>query len=393
MPHAPAHPGTLAGTLLLPLALSLALVPPPAVAQTSKLTRRQVEIVLKEHRNFYRKDLRGLDLAGLDFRKADLSRADLTDANLQGANLAEANLDHTTLNTARLGGANLQKARLVDASLLRVDLAGADLTGADLTRADLQGSGLRRARLREAILVDGGLIRVDLREADLTGANLQGANLTSALLLGASLARASLRGARVARADFQDADLEGASFVGTDVAAAENFEKARNWETAVLEEPAPRPKPAGSEPVAPPWTFRIHVVHGLPIEADSWTDQGAVLVYTRGGVTHGIPRSSVVQIEDDRGRPVSLEVATATATAPKGDDVIRPKTVCRSPQIGDPDVVLREYFRCIEETPRSRTIVRRGRETTLLWIRSRSGAGRDYYYVYNGRLVGMDTSQ
>lgn len=389
MPHATARPRTLAGTLLLPLALGLALVPPPAAAQTGTLTRRQVETILKEHRNFYRKDLRGLDLAGLDFRKADLSRADLTGANLQGANLAEANLDHTTLNTARLVGANLQKARLVDASLLRVDLAGADLAGADLTRADLQGSGLRRARLREAILVDAGLIRVDLREADLTGANLQGANLTSALLLGASLARASLRGARVARADFQDADLEGASFVGTDLAAAENFEKARNWETAVLEEPAARPKPAGSEPAAPPWTFRIHVVHGLPIEADSWTDQGTVLVYTRGGVTHGIPRSSVVQVEDARGSPVSLEVATA----PKSDEVIRPKTACRSPQIGDPDVVLHEYFRCIEETPRSRTIVRRGRETTLFWIRSRSGAGRDYYYVYNGRLQGMDTSQ
>ena len=115
-----------------------------------KLTQKQINKILEEHKHWLNEDCKGWGTM-----MADFSSCDLRDVDLRGANL------------------------------LYADLSDVDLRGADLRDADLRGANLRGADLRDA----------DLRDADLRGANLRGVNLRDANLHNADLRGADLRGA------------------------------------------------------------------------------------------------------------------------------------------------------------------------------------------------------
>ena len=115
-----------------------------------KLTQKQINKILEEHKHWLNKDCEGWETM-----KADFSSCDLRDANLSGANFRYANLSCANFRYADLSGA---------------DLCDADLSGADLCDADLHGANLRDADLHGA----------NLRDANLSGADLSYANLCDA---------------------------------------------------------------------------------------------------------------------------------------------------------------------------------------------------------------------
>ena len=77
-----------------------------------KMTREELEKVLKNHQHWLREDVEGWQNM-----RAILRGADLRGANLGGANLREADLRGADLGGANLGGANLRGANLWRANL------------------------------------------------------------------------------------------------------------------------------------------------------------------------------------------------------------------------------------------------------------------------------------
>lgn len=361
------------GRVLVVAVLSLALGVTEAAAQGNKLTRTQVEQGLAGSRQFFRKDLSRLDLAGLDLSRADLTHADLSGTSLAGANLTEAVLESANLLGADLSMAVLARAKLAGANLRRVKGGGADFSGADLGKVETVGADLRGANLRGARLVEAQLIVTDLRGASLAGADLERATLRGSNLAGASLAQANLRQARVAEADFRDADLAGANLFDVDVSSAPSLSKAKGFGETVRQDapaaapvakaqPAPLPEPSAA------WTVRIHFKYGAPVEADAWRQEGDMLFYSRGGAELGVPYRDVARIEDREGK-VLRESSTLVF-------------VCRTPEVGEPEIAVLNYFKCAEQRPSYRTVSRQGRQYTRYWLWSRRGYAS--YFVYNG---------
>jgi uncharacterized protein YjbI with pentapeptide repeats len=157
--------------------------------ESSFMTSKKLQTVLKAHKNWLedklkgkRADLSGANLRNADLRYADLAYADLSDTDLCGANLSGANLPYT----------DLHKALLYNTGLIAANLRNANLSSSSLARANLEASNLSYADLSYADLSDASLSYSNLSYANLRGASLRGASLHLADLKGANLGRACL---------------------------------------------------------------------------------------------------------------------------------------------------------------------------------------------------------
>jgi hypothetical protein len=115
--------------------------------ESTRLSRKDIEAIIKE----------GGSLAGFDLQGADLQEMHLVGMDLSGANLSRANLSKAHLYGANLQGANLFKA----------NLAGANLNSTNLRDCNLLGASLDETRLNDVILNKKFLVinEVEAREA------------------------------------------------------------------------------------------------------------------------------------------------------------------------------------------------------------------------------------
>ena len=91
-----------------------------------KLTQKQINKILEEHKHWLNEDCEGWEIMRADFSYCDLSGADLSHANLCVANLHDANLCDADLHDANLRCADLCGAKLCGANLSYADLSGAE---------------------------------------------------------------------------------------------------------------------------------------------------------------------------------------------------------------------------------------------------------------------------
>ena len=163
----------------------------------NKLTQKEINKIIENHKHWLNKDVDGWDNMKADFSNQELSYANLRGVDLRGAelrsvNLSCADISGANLSNANLSGADLSYANLSDASFCGADLSGAYLSGVDLSEANLSGADLSDvdlsyANLSEANLSDASLCDADLSYTNLSYANLRGANLHGADLHGAGL--------------------------------------------------------------------------------------------------------------------------------------------------------------------------------------------------------------
>ena len=181
----------------------------------NKLTQKEINKIIENHKHWLNKDVDGWnnmkadffnqDLSDANLRGADLSRADFCGANLCGADLSDADL-----SDAVLSGTHLRNADLSDANLSGAVLSGAVLRNANLSYANLRYANLRYVNLRYANLSDA-----DLRYANLCDTNLSDANLCGADLSDTDLSDANLCDANLSGADIRGANLSNANLLGT----------------------------------------------------------------------------------------------------------------------------------------------------------------------------------
>ena len=181
----------------------------------NKLTQKEINKIIENHKHWLNKDVDGWnnmkadffnqDLNDANLRGADLSRADFCGANLCGADLSDADL-----SDAVLSGTHLRNADLSDANLSGAVLSGAVLRNANLSYANLRYANLRYVNLRYANLSDA-----DLRYANLCDTNLSDANLCGADLSDTDLSDANLCDANLSGADIRGANLSNANLLGT----------------------------------------------------------------------------------------------------------------------------------------------------------------------------------
>ena len=181
----------------------------------NKLTQKEINKIIENHKHWLNKDVDGWnnmkadffnqDLSDANLRGADLSRADFCGANLCGADLSDADL-----SDAVLSGTHLSNADLSDANLSGAVLSGAVLRNANLSYANLRYANLRYVNLRYANLSDA-----DLRYANLCDTNLSDANLCGADLSDTDLSDANLCDANLSGADIRGANLSNANLLGT----------------------------------------------------------------------------------------------------------------------------------------------------------------------------------
>lgn len=163
----------------------------------NKLTQKEINKIIENHKHWLNKDVDGWDNMKADFSNQELSYANLRGVDLRGAELRSVNLSCADISGANLSNANLScadlsYANLSDASICGADLSGAYLSGVDLSEANLSGADLSDvdlsyANLSEANLSDASLCDADLSYTNLSNANLRGANLHGAYLHGAGL--------------------------------------------------------------------------------------------------------------------------------------------------------------------------------------------------------------
>ena len=137
------------------------------IIEKPKLSREQVEEILKNSKNLSGFDLSGLDLSGLDFTDANLQDADLTNANLTCANLTRACLINARLIKVKstktiFKNANLTSAYLEEICLCDViDFIDVDLTNATLKEVKFESIDLSN-ELINTNLTNTKLINTDL---------------------------------------------------------------------------------------------------------------------------------------------------------------------------------------------------------------------------------------
>ncbi|HAN47062.1 MAG TPA: pentapeptide repeat-containing protein [Cyanobacteria bacterium UBA8156] len=132
--------------------------------------------------------------------------------------------------THRCRGCDLSRA-----NLMARDLSWSFLLTANLQQADLRGSNLSHSNLSWARLNGVELRQGNLSASKLLFANLQGANLQGVNFQGANLNSADLRGADVQGVNWRDADVNFADLRGAHSLSVADFQKAQNWETAMLD--------------------------------------------------------------------------------------------------------------------------------------------------------------
>ena len=161
-----------------------------------KLTQKQINKILEEHKHWLNEDCEGWETMKADFSYCELNHTDLSHTYLRDANLSQTNLRGADLSCAYLRGANLR--------------------GANLSHTNLRGANLSGAYLSDAYLSDAYLSCADLRDANLSCADLSCAYLRGAYLRDANLSCANLRGA-----DLRDANLSQTNLRGADLSCAE----------------------------------------------------------------------------------------------------------------------------------------------------------------------------
>lgn len=173
-----------------PQASKVAEPPPKKTAQPRRISRAELEKILKAHERWLEsegKEGNQAELWQVNLQKENLFRANLQEALLGNADLQKANLSRANLEEAHLGRANLEEATLSEANLQKANLIGVNLQKTYLGRANLQRADLTRADLKEANLTEVKR----LSETTLRNANLDG--VTG--LLGSEFARADVTGA------------------------------------------------------------------------------------------------------------------------------------------------------------------------------------------------------
>ena len=90
----------------------------------NKLTQKEINKIIENHKHWLNKDV-----DGWNNMKADFFNQDLSDANLRGADLSRADLSRADFCGANLCGADLSDADLSDAVLSGTHLRNADLSG------------------------------------------------------------------------------------------------------------------------------------------------------------------------------------------------------------------------------------------------------------------------
>ena len=144
----------------------------------NKLTQKEINKIIENHKHWLDKDVDGWDNMKADFSNQDLSYAnllaDLRSANLSGANLSYANLRDADLSDADLSYANLRYADLRCANLSGANLSNANLCDANLCNANLCDANLCFVNLNFAKLCNANLSDADLRCANFSNADLSG---------------------------------------------------------------------------------------------------------------------------------------------------------------------------------------------------------------------------
>ena len=127
--------------LLLPLALVLSAVVPPACAITAPELRGQrsaKDLQPDMHgRNLQQQEFLKASLEGFDLSESDLRGAVFNTANLQNANLHAADLEDAVAFATRFDNADLSDAVLRNAMLMNSKFTAAVIDGADFTDAVL----------------------------------------------------------------------------------------------------------------------------------------------------------------------------------------------------------------------------------------------------------------
>lgn len=207
----------------------------------SKLTTRDVTVMLFKASADHPPDLSGRDLTSLDLSGLNFKGANLADADLYGADLTRADL-----SSSRLTGARLDRATIIGTSF-----AGADLSHATILRPNISATldvdvrelpSFAKAKMTEAN-ISGSLGRINFKGADLTGTffgprnpdgevlvtpqiNMISCDFTDATLHKADLSLNDVRYAKFVNADLTNANLvktnlTGADFTGANVAGAD----------------------------------------------------------------------------------------------------------------------------------------------------------------------------
>ena len=165
----------------------------------NKLTQKEINKIIENHKHWLNKDVDGWDNMKADFSNQDLSYANLRGTDLRGADLSGTDLRGANISGADLGGANISDTNLRYVNLSDANLRYANIGGANLSHANLRGVNLGGANLRNA-----NLCFANLNYANLYFANLCFANLNYAKLCYANISDADLRSA-----NFKNADLSG----------------------------------------------------------------------------------------------------------------------------------------------------------------------------------------
>jgi uncharacterized protein YjbI with pentapeptide repeats len=207
----------------------------------SKLTARDVTVMLFKASTDHPPDLSDTDLSSLDLSGLNFKGANLADANLYGADLTRADL-----SSSRLAGARLDRATIIG-----TNFSGADLSHASILRPNISETievnvselpSFTKAKMTEAN-ISGSLSRIDFKSADLTGTffgprnpdgevlitpriDMISCDFTDAILHKADLSLNDARYAKFVNADLRNANLAktnltGADFSGADVTGAD----------------------------------------------------------------------------------------------------------------------------------------------------------------------------
>ena len=170
----------------------------------NKLTQKEINKIIENHKHWLNKDVDGWDNMKANFSNQDLCDANLSRADLRNANLRGANLSGADLSDADLSCANFSRANLSDANLRYANLSYANLRYANLRYASLCDADIHYANLSDANLCDANLCHANLRHANLCFVNLNYAKLCNANLSDAGLRSANLSNANLSNANLSD---------------------------------------------------------------------------------------------------------------------------------------------------------------------------------------------
>jgi uncharacterized protein YjbI with pentapeptide repeats len=176
--------------------------------------------------------LNNLDLSGLNFDKSNLSASDLDGATLVRTSLKDTDLSKAYLGKSDFSGSDLSKAVLREANIHNSPVKEVNFSESVLYKSDFTKAQLFRANFSRADLSSANMISAELREAKFHEAILNSTNFNDA-----DLSKADLHGASMIGTILNGADLNQANLTGIKISNVEILKKAKNWESAIYDEP------------------------------------------------------------------------------------------------------------------------------------------------------------